>query len=466
MFFVNCKTGGAAAGETVSMANSTRNIGLFLIAALWTSAAIGQDMPSSNWDDELPQEVSLPSADMPSGPTMGAETQPNQNMSVGAPINPTAPFEGYNDEFTPDFHGHFPAPIESTGTWLRRGFWYAETDAVVWNRLWNRDDKLFAADEISVEQPNFFDVGPKNVNRFTTNRLLYLESSHPGQDGSVRATLGHFFFRDSRNRDHTAEFTAFGGGDWNQERVIASRDNFGLFVPFYIDGTALTQNSYDPGPFDQSTRQTIDYTSDYSSFELNYRVKQRLGRDRMVMDPNGCWHRDANPGFEREFLVGLRFMEMGEQLDWRAEDIRVGNSNDLGNDGRYFITTENDLFGIQLGTGMTYQSKRWSLGVSGKGGTYINDASGSTALNLTVDDTNDYTNFFREDELSFIGEARLLGRFHLTPSFSLRAGYEFMFVESVALAPAQATFIPEFAFLNTAGDPFYHGASFGIEGYW
>jgi hypothetical protein len=54
----------------------------------------------------------------------------------------------------------------------------------------------------------------------------------------------------------------------------------------------------------------------------------------------------------------------------------------------------------------------------------------------------------------------------LTPSFSLRAAYELMLIESVALAPSQATFITEFAFLNTSGDPFYHGASFGIEGYW
>lgn len=432
------------------MANSTRIVGLFLIAMLCVGTAMGQD---SNWDDELPLEVPLPQ----SGPAMSGEALPGQSMLIGTPPDAAAPFEGYEEGFAPEFQAHIPAPIESTGTWLRRGFWYAETDAVVWNRMWNRDDKLFAAADPQVENPNFFSpLNPFPI--FISNRRMYLESTHPGEDGSVRATLGKFMFRDSRNRDHTTEFTAFGGGDWQQERVISSEQNFGLFVPFFIDGGNPS--------FDESTRQSIDYKSDYSSFELNYKVRQRLGRDRLVMDPNGCWHRDANPGFEREYLAGLRYMEMGEQLDWRAEDIREGASNDLGNDGRYYISTENNLFGMQLGTGLTYQAKRWSLGVNCKGGTYVNDASGFTQLNFTVDDDDDYSNFMREDELSFIGEARLLGRFHVTPNFSLRAGYELMVVESVALAPSQATFIPEFAFLNTTGDPFYHGASFGIEGYW
>ncbi len=452
--FVNCMTGGAAAGETVSMATSTRIIGLFLIGALFAGTALSQGIGSSNWDDELPQELPPPQ----SGLGMDGEALPEQSMMIGTPPNASAPFEGYDEGFAPELHAHMPAPIESTGTWLRRGFWYAETDAVVWNRLWNRDDKLYAAAQVDVESPDFFNPRVEGFNRFTTNRLMYLESAHPGQDGSVRATLGKFLFRDSRNRDHTTEFTAFGGGDWQQERIISSENNFGLFVPFVIDGGNRS--------FDQSTRQSISYDSDYSSFELNYRVKQRLGRDRLVMDPNGCWHRDANPGFEREYLAGLRFMEMGEQLDWRAEDIREGASTDLGNDGRYYINTENDMFGFQMGTGLTYQSKRWSLGFNCKGGVFVNDASGATQLTYTVDDEDDYSNFLREDELSFIGEAKLLGRFHITPNMSLRAGYELMFMESVALAPHQATFIPEFAFLNTSGDPFYHGVSFGFEGYW
>lgn len=451
------------------MANSAKFSVLFLMAALWVSAAAGQEIPFGNGFDELPGESSFPME--PREPAGAATTSPDAGETLPG-IDSADPFDGFDepgfDAFGPEMHGHFPhlAPIESSGTWLRRGFWYTEVDAVVWNRLWNRDDKLMAADDIQVEQPFFFSqFNPQR--QFDTNRLLYLESAHPGQDGSVRMTLGNFLFRDSRNRDHTMEFTAMGGGDWSQERVITARENFGLFVPYYIDGTALSNNTpYQPGPFDQSTRQTIDYSSDYKSFELNYQVKQRPRRDQLIMDPNGQWHRAANSGFDREYLAGLRFMNLGELLDWRAEDIRQGASTELGNDGQYLIETDNDMFGFQLGAGITYQAPRWSLGATAKGGVFVNDASGRAQLTLTADDEENFDLLLKEDELSFIGEFHLTSRFHILPNVSLRASYELMFMESVALAPYQATFIPEFAFLNTTGDPVYHGASFGFEGYW
>jgi hypothetical protein len=446
------------------MANSARLFVMLLSAALWCGTVGAQDNPFSDSYDDLPGEFSTPS-----------ESGISSEMSLGVPADEgpgfpaadSAPaFEGYDehgfDGVGDDMHGHWMgaglAPIESTGTWLRRGFWYLEADGVIWNRLWNRDDKLFAAAEPAVTDPNFFDPRLKNVNRFTTNRLLYLESAHPGQDGSVRMTLGNFLFRDSRNRDHLMEFTAFGGGDWEQDRRISSEVNFGLFVPFYIAGTNRT--------FNNSSRQTLDYKSDYKSFELNYRVKQRLRRDQLVMDANGQWHRAANSGFEREYLAGMRFMNLGETLDWQAFDIQEDQAGTLGNDGRYRIETDNDMIGVQMGGGLTYQAPRWSIGINFKGGIYANDATGQTTLTFTSNDDDDFNLYLKEDELSFIGEARLLGRFHLTPNFSLRSSYELMFMESVALAPYQATFIPEFAFLNTTGDPFFHGASFGVEGYW
>ena len=224
-------------------------------------------------------------------------------------------------------------------------------------------------------------------------------------------------------------------------------------MPYVIDGGNRS--------FDGSSRQTVDYESHFKSFEMNYRVRQRLGHDQLVMDPNGGWHRAANAGFEREYLAGLRFMEIEDKLDWQAEDIGV-----LGDDGRYFIRTDNDLFGFQVGGGLSYQAPRWSVGVFAKGGVFLNDALGRTQFNFTADDASDSDLRLRENQLSFVGEFKLQARFHVTPNVSLRAAYELMYIESVALAPSQATFIPEFSYLNTTGDPFYHGVSFGVEGYW
>src|SRR6185369_13439942 len=117
--------------------------------------------------------------------------------------------------------------------WLRRGFWYAEADAVIWTRTWNRNNQFYAVEDANVNSPNFF-RGPITV--FNTNRFLMLDGSQPGSDASVRVTLGHFLFRDQSNRDHTAEFTANTGGDWSQDLVLGSVVDFGLFVPFIVDG--------------------------------------------------------------------------------------------------------------------------------------------------------------------------------------------------------------------------------------
>jgi Putative beta barrel porin-7 (BBP7) len=442
------------------MTNSTRSIGLIMTAVLWAATAAAQGPAMSDWNDATPPELTLPPRDAETLPAPPGQSGGDRTMlSKGPMLEEDRAAEGYlADEysgFAPGLHEHWKepaAPIESTGTWIRRGFWYAEAEAVIWNRHWNRDDVLYAAQDQQVQDPTFFSRFNPTRTLFT-NRALYVDGAHPGQDTSVRGTLGHFLFRDSKNRDHTIEFTAFGGGDWVQDRVITSTVPFGLFVPFYIDGANRS--------FDQSSRQTISYSSNYSSFEGNYRVRQRMERDRLIMDANGNWHRSAKSGFVREYLVGLRLVESRDIFDWRAEDIQV-----VGNDGAYLIRTDNDMVGFQLGTGITYEHGRWSLGVNSKGGVYINDALGQTSLDFSADDNQDADLRLVEDQLSFIGEARIQGRWHVTPNFSLRAAYELMYLTSQALAPNQATFITEFSYLNTSQDPFYHGASFGFEGYW
>jgi hypothetical protein len=450
------------------MTKLTRSLGLIITAVMLAGGARGQDLPLPLPDAESAAstpDVSLPSFEPAEESGVGARGSDEQSVLPEG----TDERRDFVDEYQEwQLRGHEPflseqhgmwmdqtAPIESTGTWLRRGFWYAEAEGVIWNRHWNRDSKFMAADDQDVTSPVFFPrtLNPGQQGIFTTNRLLMLDGAQPGEDTSVRFTLGHFLFRDSGNRDHTVEFTAFGGGDWHQHRVISSQDNFGLFVPFYIAGTNRT--------FNESTFQDIDYSSTFRSFELNYRVKQRLRRDQMIMDANGHWHRATNPGWTHEYLVGLRYMNIRDILDWRAEDIEV-----LGDDGSYLIRTDNDMFGFQMGAGAAYERARWSVGVQSKAGVFANNASGRTALDFTADDLDDADLRLQSDELSFVGEAKLVGRWHILPDFSLRAAYELMYVTSVALGPNQATFIPDFSYLNASQDPFYHGASFGFEGYW
>ena len=447
------------------MTNSTRLIGLVMTAALWAGVAAAQGMTNAGAGDDLPPDLTVPSQGieaLPAPAGQGTEAPIASQSDAGPSADSGDGYceSGNGDSYLPQERGLWTelAPIESTGTWLRRGFWYAETDAVIYNRLWNRKDQRFAAEDQNVTN------GPVsgtslgfNPIFLDTNRVLILNGGLPGQDVAARGTLGNFLFRDDHNRDHTVEFTAQGGGTWEQNRTVASVAPNGLFVPFFQAGHNRT--------FNASSTQSIDYASDLAGFEMNYRVHSRLGHDQLVMDPNGDWHRAADAGFEKEYLVGLRFIEMGERFDWNATDIATG-AVIVGDDGEYRIRTMNDMFGYQMGTGVTYQAPRWSIGTFAKGGVFLNRATGQSQLNFTADNTNDFNQRMVENQLSFVGEFKLQGKYNLLPNVSLRAGYELLLITSAAIAPNQATFTSDTTYLNTTANPFYHGAVFGVDFYW
>jgi hypothetical protein len=321
---------------------------------------------------------------------------------------------------------------------------------MILHRIWARGDTFVGAEDQNVVIPNQLPAVGLLLN---TNRLLYIPSAHPGGDAGVRTTLGRFLFRDDHNRDHTAEFTAWAAGDWVSDGVMTSDSPNGLFVTFNLDGgNAL---------FDQSSSQRIIYNSRLNSFEANYRLKKRLGRDQMVMDPNGNWRREAANGFNRNYLAGFRYVQVNETLNWTAEDIVVNGAN-----GKYLINTTNDLFGFQMGSGLEYESGRWSAGISAKAGLYWNDADSRQQMILTASDDDDFDRRASQAEISWIGEAEVLGRYHITPNCSLRAGLEFMVIDSLALATRQINFLNESNWIETGGNPWYMGGLFGFEAYW
>src|SRR5689334_14763416 len=140
------------------MTISTRLFGLIMTAALWSSVVSAQGLSATGTGEDLPPDLTLPSQGAENLPTppAGQATGMQGGPSLDA-MQPTDSGDGYLqgegcDPYTPQIRSLWTelAPIESTGTWLRRGFWYAETDAVIYNRMWNRKDKRFAAEDINV----------------------------------------------------------------------------------------------------------------------------------------------------------------------------------------------------------------------------------------------------------------------------------------------------------------------------
>lgn len=466
--------------ETALVNFTTRCIGLFIATTLLTGVVAAQGYALPDPDGlQLPEESILgpsyvdegPSAgdslplphSMPSHPAMSAPGLMEPDRLIHDSNAPSAPYDeaGLHEGYHPDGPWHWspgdppygwdgePAIPESSGTWLSRGVWFMEVDAVAFHRVWNRNNVLYAAADPVVTSPAF-----GAISQLSTNRYLELSNSHPGEDVAVRFTLGRFLVRDEENRDHVAEFTAFSGGDWvNDVAASAPSANQPLFTPYRVSGS---QNR----DFSGSTFQRMLYTSRFNSFEANYKVKQRLGRDRMVMDPNGCWRRAAEHGWNRHFLAGLRFLELFENVDWTAQNIIT-----TGTEGRYIVNTRNSLFGAQVGCGIQYATGRWSLGTNSKLGLLINDADARSQLFFS-DGTDNFDRFATEDELSFLAEFGLQGRWHFTPNTSLRAGLDLLYFESVALAPHQINFLPVYNNITATGDPVYMGCSLGFECYW
>lgn len=336
-----------------------------------------------------------------------------------------------------------PALLESTGTWLRRGFWYAEADAVLLQRRFDRNGVLLMQSGPTNQAPVFF-----------PHEIMGVDGTRPGVEGAPRLKVGRFMFRDETNRDHNLEFVAFGGGNWSQEGQI-SRDI--LFVPSQLKGTNEA--------FDGATDSRYSYDSWFESFELNYHVKQRMLKDRMELEPNGQWVRRAQPSRSLSFLAGLRYFNLDEHLDWQAFGIPDANDDNDDEEGVYDIQTSNHMIGTQMGLSQAFETARWSLGAYVKGGMYLNMIHLESEFDIT--DTASGATDLEGDNLSWIGEASFIGKYHVTPNFSLRAGLEIMHITSTALAAQQIDFNPSGSpYIGMGKDNVYLGGSLGFEGYW
>jgi hypothetical protein len=283
--------------------------------------------------------------------------------------------------------------------------------------------------------------------------------------------VGRFLFRDSKNRDHVGEFTIYGGGQWTQQGVLNANPNNSLNTGQNPSLTLDVPSSFDSGndSFDGATSSQYRYDSRFNSFELNYHLKGRMGRDHMELEPTGEWVRRAGPSVSRSLIAGLRFFDLNEDFDWSASGIGSTSTNE-GQSGFVRNEADNDLLGTQLGFTWTFERARWSAGIRGKGGMFVNFIDSKTFSQVPTTDPNApliADNVLSTEEVSFLGELAGIAKWHIQPNFSLRASIEALYVTSAALAPLQTSFVP--------GGPtsvygnnhsWYLGGAVGFEGYW
>ena len=157
------------------------------------------------------------------------------------------------------------------------GCWYGEFEFVVWHRTPPHDGRL------GIDTSGFLPGQRQNLNRHGTS--LGLE---PGAEG----TLGYILDRDIDNRDHSIEFTYLGFNNWRADDGLRAKHR-------EVCGRPLHRNI---GGFNFSDTMGTVYQSSLQTMEVGYRVRNRPGRDRMIMGPDGFWSRELTPGARNRSL--------------------------------------------------------------------------------------------------------------------------------------------------------------------
>jgi hypothetical protein len=227
------------------------------------------------------------------------------------------------------------------------------------------------------------------------------------------------------------EVSYFGIFNWHDSAIVQGNNNLAL-------PGALGLASQD---FFAADQMRLSYRSQLNNAEAN------------VIGTDGPF----------SLLGGFRYLSLYEKLNIRSTDFDCGTSD-------YHIRTTNNLFGGQLGASFRRSYGRFAWDATAKAGLLGNTASQWQFVTDFPPGT-----FLRDRrtatgaQLAFVSDFNVSIYYRLFSFLTLRAGYNLLWVDGVALAPGQLDFS------NTAksgsdlrsGDGFFaHGISAGVLADW
>jgi hypothetical protein len=164
-----------------------------------------------------------------------------------------------------------------------------------------------------------------------------------------------------------------------------------------------------------------------------------------------------------EWFAGFRYLNVNQNLNISAQATVSG----MVEEGSYDISTSNNLFGAQAGARLRGSWGRFGWEATGMAGIFGNAAHQTQTV-------NDYLIQWRNasssgGEVAFVGELNLSAFYRLTDVWDLKAGYNLMWIDGLALAPDQLDFNfapPNGNQLQNGGAMFLHGVNVGLEARW
>lgn len=363
--------------------------------------------------------------------------------SEGGPL-PGEYFEEYSEPYGTAVDLDAPAPTASSGEWLRNGYWYTQQSAVYMSR------------SVSVKNSPILatDFSSSNIDHYRTFLSIPLDM---GYQPGARSTVGRYLGRDPKNRDHSVEFTYLGMAQFHTSGSLEA------VVPGGILSNFLDPAANVPA-FNRSDSQNFFYTSNFASFELNYRIDRRLNRDKLVYSRDSTWVRQIRPTLLPSLFAGIRYVSVDEEFNWFAN----ASSFVPASTGSYHVNTHNNLVGAQIGSDWFYEAGEWRLGMRGKSGAFVNFADQTSTVRIL--DSNgtplepNRNEHAEQDILNFVGELNFIGNYQFRPNCGLRFSYDLMFVTNLALAQNQLTFtVSDPPQISVGHSLFFQGVSLGFE---
>jgi hypothetical protein len=337
--------------------------------------------------------------------------------------------------------------------------------------------------------PHYFDLRAEAVYLRpdeTFGQDIAFTSLNIGQvqpDGSIIADFR--LFSQQLDYDYEPGFRVMGRCDCGPLSVI----EFGYMGIYDFESTA---SFTDPDPVDPVTG-TGNLFSLFSEFgtnpptvaiqfgpmpETERSITHSIAIDSQLQSAEMSYRRywvGFIPRISGTLLAGFRYTKL-------KEDFLFATSGEAALD--YNVRADNDLAGFQTGGDVwigLLQGLR--IGAEGKAGIYNNRYTVHNTITtipplsvppapLVPPELNER---FDDNEVAFISEASVDIVADILPSWSIRAGYEILFLNSIVLAgenfntaspyglPGQAPRIP---FVAEQGNQFYHGGHVGVEFIW
>lgn len=282
---------------------------------------------------------------------------------------------------------------------------------------------------------------------FTTPGVEALNGNdfHPGFCGGPRINL-------IRHADsgYDLELSYYQVDDWRSDKTVVPNDPDECLV-MRAPGQWISPSTA-PGGWNGWIQTNQDGTQ---AMAWEYDTQLRNAEVNLRWDPA---HRVT-------MLAGFRWMNLEENLAGALSPPTIATEPPFWKTG-----TSNNLFGLQIGAdGTLWQRGRFSLGGRVKAGVYDNNAQQTTAVSVIAKQVR--TGSATTNHAAFVGETGLLCRCRIGNRLELRAGYELIWLEGVALASGQIqeTYTTTKVFenavqamgVNCSSRALYHGATFG-----